>query len=453
MANIFQRIGASLRYLVSGGLQQTRVWGVGASEVYATYEQQNAVSKGFNANTAVYSIVKKYAKKAGSVERYLENTEDESRVENNKLLTLLNRPNPYQSQDAFLTLVFAFYKVTGEAFIWLNRGDAGIEVNESGELVEVESLAYSRKPVLEMYVIPSNMMVVLPGDDAFSIRGYHLVNSPQIKFRTEDIIHWKDINLQWDEHGKPHLRGMTPLKPGYKTLTADNSAIDSMVRMFQNDGAKGALYDKTMAKMTPEQKTALKNVVDDKINNKEIKNQIAALQGEWGYLDFGLTAVDMETLKGREFIYKELCFLLGVPYELFDSQVTYANKSEAQKGWVINEIMPDCRQLDGEFNRVLLPAFGLGKGVKICSNFDDLAEMQEDKNKQIEFLNKLPLSANQRLKEMGYEESTEEGMNEITTAQQMHPVAIEDPALEEAEGDIDAMAQAQRAQSNGTYAN
>lgn len=446
MANLFQRIGISIRYLITGGIQETKVWGVGTQEVYSTYDQQNAVSAGFNSNAAVYSIVKRYAKKAGSIERYLENTKDKTRVDNSELLKLLNRPNPQQSQDAFLSLVFAFYKVTGEAFIWLNRGEVGTYVDQFGDLQETPEAEYIKKPVLEMYVIPSNLMVLVPGDDPFSVKEYKLMNSPQVKFRKEDIIHWKDINLQWDEHSKPHLRGMTPLKPGSRTLTADNSALSSMVRMFQNDGAKGIAYEKSMRQLTPEQKTQQQQVFSDKVNNKEIKNQVAAFQGDWGYLNLGLTSVDMETIKGREFIYKELCFLLGVPYELFDSQVTYANKAEAQKGWVINEIKPDCMQLDGELNRVLLPAFGLAKGVKICSNFDELPEMQEDKAKQIEWLNKLPLSANQRLEEMGFDPSTEEGMDEVTTAQQMHPVKIEDPALDDAIRDVETM-------TNGEYAN
>jgi len=75
----------------------------------------------------------------------------------------------------------------------------------------------------------------------------------------------------------------------------------------------------------------------------------------------------------------------------------------AQKGWVINEIMPDCKQLDGEMTRVLLPAFGLDKTAVICSDFDDMPELQEDKGKQVEWLTKAPITANEFREALGYE--------------------------------------------------
>lgn len=436
MANLFTRFFSSSVSTVSdwfnsmarvpGNFSRTSVWGVGSQEIYSPIEQETAITKGFNSNTAVYSIVKKDAKKFGSIERYLENKADETPIESHPLLDLLNRPNPHQSQDAFFSLVRAFYKVCGESFIWLNRGDVAMFVNDVGELTSRTDQQYLSQPVLEMYVIPSNQVVLLPDpSDPFNILGYQLRNRPDIKFRKEDIIHWKDLNLEWDEFSKPHTRGMPPLKPGFKTLAADNAAIDSMVRMFQNDGAKGAIVNKTVGKMSPTQQTQVRNVIDDKINNKEIKNAVAALEGDWTYLDFGLTSVDMETLKGREFIYKEFCFLFGVPYELFDSQVTYANKAEAQKGWIINEIKPDSIQLDGELNRCLLQAFGeTSKTVEICSNFDDLPELQVDKATLMAWLNKAPLTGNQRLEALEYEKSNDPAMEIITSSDIMNPIEV-----------------------------
>lgn len=465
MANIFQQFGNLIKNISSGkafgaGFQRTNIWGVGSQEVYSPIEAEQAIVKGFQGNTAVYSIVKKDAKKFGSIERYLENKTTDEPIESHPLLDLINRPNPHQGQDAFLALVRAFYKVCGEAFIWLNRGDVTQMVDPTGQLVDRTNEQYLAQPVLEMYVIPSNHVIIEPTpDDPFDILGYKLRDRP-VKFRKEDIIHWKDLNLDWSEFGKPHLRGMPALKPGFKTLTADNSAIDSMVRMFQNDGAKGAIVNKTPgAKMTPQIQTQVKNVIDEKINNKEIKNAIAALEGDWTYLDFGLTSVDMETLKGREFIYKEFCFLFGVPYALFDSQVTFDNQLMAQKGWVLNEIKPDSLQLDGELNRMLLPAFGFAKvgsngqlvnvTAQICANFDNLEELQESKVRQIEWIQKAPISPNEAREVMGYEARPEPEMDEIYLPSGFQPITdpiANDPA--QILNDVNAMSNATKPGAN-----
>jgi hypothetical protein len=259
MANFLTQIRRAVvgaaKYVGGFRLVRSRLWGVGEPEVYAEIESDNAVKKGFNANTAVYSIVKKYAKKAASIEHYLENVSDETVLEKHPLQQLLDRPNPKQSHFAFFKLVYAFYKVCGESFIWLNRGDANQFVSEVGELIDRTDRQMMEQPILEMWVIPANEIVVLPQrDDPFAVMGYQLRNRPDIKFNKSDIIHWMDLNLEWDELSKPQTRGMSPLKPGYKTLTADNSFIDSMVRMAQNDGAKGAIVNKTLgAKISPTQ--------------------------------------------------------------------------------------------------------------------------------------------------------------------------------------------------------
>ena len=390
-------------------------WGVGTKEVYPDIDTTRAITLGFNNNTAVYAIVKKDAKKFGSIPRYVEaGKEGKADAEHleGPLADLINRPNPDQSSDAFLSLVRAFYKICGESFIWLNRGDTSTLVNDA--LVEVSDEVQMTKPILEMYVLPANRVIVVPDDqNIFGVYGYILESSVRIPIRKVDIIHWKDLNLEFDVVSKQHLRGMPALRPGFKTLEQNNSATDSSVRMYQNDGAKGVLSNKTLSNMSPQQETALRHVIDKKINNIDVKGAVAALQGDWSYMDISKDSVDMELLKGKEMSMKELCFLFGLPYELFDSGVTWSNKEMAQKGWVINEIMPDCKQLDGELNRMLLPAFGLQNSARICSDFDELPELQQDKKDQVEWLMKAPVTPNEVREALGYEPVTDPGADEI----------------------------------------
>lgn len=465
MANTFftqigQQVGKIARGIFGGGRVptgiKTNIWGVGAQEIYAPIEQDTAITKGFDANTAVYSITKKYAKKAASIERYLENKKDETEIENHPLMVLLQRPNPKQSHYAFFKSVYAFYKVCGEAFIWLNRGDVTQMVTLEGELVDRTRDQYLAQPIIEMHVIPSNEIVLVPDpEDPFQVAYYHLRNRPSIRFNGADIIHWMDLNLDWDEFSRPQMRGMTPLKPGFKTLTADNSFIDSMVRMAQNDGAKGAIVNKTLGKMTPKQETQVRDVIDTKVNNKEIKNAIAALEGDWTYLDFGLTSVDMQTLEARDFIYKEMCFLLDVPYGFFDSHTPYAEKQLAARDWVTNSIKPDCQELDGELQRSLFPAFGLtDQTAKLCSNFDDLPEMQEDKKTQVEWLMQAPLSPNEVREELGFEKRPEPEMDEVYMKSGQVPIT--DPIVNDPNqilDDVNAMENAGKSNAGANSAN
>jgi HK97 family phage portal protein len=416
MANILNQIRKSIAGIIGGfRTATTRFWSFGNKEVYPEVEQGNAISYGFNANGAVYSIVKKYAKKASSIERYLENKADDTEIEDHDLIKLLERPNENQSGAAFFKVVYCYFKVCGEAFIWLNRGDVSQAIDENGNIVERTNKEYLSQPVVEMFVIPPNeITIIVDTSDPNLIIEYLLTNNNTVKFRKEDIVHWKDVNLSWDELARPQLRGMTPLKPGSKTLAADNSLIESMLRMAQNDGARAIAYNKSLNQPTPQQQTQIESVFGDKINNKDRKNQVQALQGDWGLLQLGLTSVDMDTLNAREFIYKELCFILDVPYGFFDSHTPYAEKQLAARDWISNSIKPDVKELDQELQRMLFPAFKLtDKMAKLCSDFDSLPELQEDKAKQIEWLMKSPLTPNEVREAMEYEPIKDPIMDEV----------------------------------------
>lgn len=358
----------------------TRVFGLTSPEVYADIDLSNAIEKGFDANVAVYSIVTRDAKKFGSIPRYLyevDRKEEKANkpVVNNDLYTLLNRPNKNQSQDAFLTLVRAYYKICGESFIWLNRGDIEEYRFEDGSF---DDAAIDKLPVLEMQVLPPNYITLIPDPmDLWGVLGYVLEIGERVTIRTNDVIHWKMPNLDFDAGSRTHLRGMSPLRPGAKTLEENNSMAKASLRQAQNDGAKAVIYEKTLKAMTPEQQSQLKRVIDQKINNTDVAGAVATLQGDWGMLDLSMSSHDMELLKAKEMTYKELCFLFGFPYEFFDAQTTYANKEMALVGWITNEISPDCKQLDGEFNRVLPKAFGLEGRVFIASDATDLPEVQK----------------------------------------------------------------------------
>jgi HK97 family phage portal protein len=357
---------------------------LGTQEVYSEVTVQKAIDRGFNENTAVYSIVMRDAQKFGTIPRYLyDSRELEEKAgeifDHKELNSLLNRPNPKHSQDSFFTELRAYYKVCGEAFIWLNRGDTNV-IDGNGQILPIDDEAHAKRPVIEMYVIPSNFVIVVPDEaDLWGVKGYMLdLGGQRLPMRKVDVIHWKTVNLNFDAVGRTHQRGLPPLTPGYKTLQQNNDATNSAVRMYQNDGSKGILANETLDKITPRQQSQINEVIDAKINTNELKGAVAALQGKWEYINLGGSSVDLQLLEGKELSWKELCFLFEVPYEFFNSDTTFANKEQAQKGWVSNSILPACKQLDGELNRVLLKAFGLEKVAYISSDASELPEMQQD---------------------------------------------------------------------------
>jgi phage portal protein BeeE len=429
--NYFRRANSSLTY-------QNNLMFIGNTPpVYPDPKNEIFIKEAFSGNAAVYAIVSSAARKFGFVPRRVLKVEDEKSeksykrhrfqsvikkdsvsirggIKAQKLFTkayddeiplaggakLLNdillRPNEKFGQDAFFQLVYIFYKITGEAFIWLNRGD---QTNQHNYLEE------SSSPPIEMWVLPSHMMEIIPDpNDVFGIFGYRWnLNVAYYYIRKSDMIHWMNPNPNFDVFTRDHLRGHAPLKSGYKILTQNDAATDAMVAMYQNGGARGVLGEKSLRNVTPTQKAAIEEITAKRINNADMKSAIVNLQGDWYYLPIGMNAVDMELIEGEESTWKKLCNILGWQYELFQSDTTFANKEQAWKFATANIIVPDCCSLRDEMNRILLPAFGVRGAYTSDIDYTGMPELQEDMAEKVTYLNLMPISIDEFREEIGYE--------------------------------------------------
>lgn len=331
---------------------------VGGLAVYPDNNLEALIEASFNKNIHYYSIIKTITRKFASPPRYVyQGDKKQGEAVTNELSKLLNKPNDYQGADEFWESVIGYYTLTGEAFIWKNRG--GVEKG---------------KP-LELYSLPPQNIELIPDpNDVFGVLGYNLnLSGTKIPISKEDMIHWKTFNPNFDAATREHLRGFNPLNPQTRTITQSNDAVDAQVAMMQNGGAKGVLYNEDLATLSPTQESQLRGVIDKKINNKEVKAAVAALQGKWGYLNLGLSSIDQQLLEADERTIKALCNANGLPYELFQSDTTFANKESALIYYVTNVLMPMAASLDALFNSKLVPDFGGGMIIK--TDFSELPEM------------------------------------------------------------------------------
>ncbi len=441
MANIIQSVYSRFTQMLRSSVNKAGkvggiMWNMFIREVWPDLDKRTSIEEGYADNTALFSIVNTDAEKFASIPRYIYDAKSKNAQGNyNKRATegdnvealqqLLDEPNPDYSRSEFDELLRIFYDCTGDGFIWLNRGDVQKEyipptVLSDGTLL-VEGFFRDRPdevidqlPVTEMYVLPSGWVGVIPDpDNIFRIKGYWMeINGKKVRLRKNDVIHWKKTNPVFDPVTGNHLRGINPFQVGRHTITQNKDAVAAMDRMFKNDGAKGVLVNENLQwdKLDEKYKQDVMDTVNSRINNAaEVKGAVATLGGKWQYLNIAKDSVDTKLLEGEKFTMKKLCFLIGPPYELFDSEQTYANKMQAQIGWVSNKIIPARTNVDQKFTARLAPAFGLvdAKGkptVVIASDFSSLPEMKKDVAALITaFASAYYIPPNQKLIELGYD--------------------------------------------------
>jgi HK97 family phage portal protein len=390
--------------------------------LYSQDDGQRYLSKGYNLNDAVYSIVSKNAEKAGQIRLYhskVKKTERKTLHEynelskgaiNNKILQeltimkkamvedlivdspltkLLNKPNRFQTQSEWIEQLFGLRELQGEGNVWFNRLNGG--------------------KILEMMVIPRSQINLI-GDrrDPWSILGYEFkLDGKNYRWEKEDVIMWKYFNPRNIDTNLEHLRGLAPLQSIMVLVQAMNEGDVRLATANKNAGASGLAYrtDLTQPPTAP-QIEDMRNQFNSTINNSDMANKIAILGGTWGYLNIGKTMQELQLLEQYGISFKRLCRIFKTPPGIFsEGNDTFDNQKQYERHWIYSKIAPNIYNLRGMLSDRLLPEFGLDPETNLIDcDVMSLPEMTQDLAEMATGLKDIHgLTVDDRLKYFGFE--------------------------------------------------
>jgi len=141
----------------------------------------------------------------------LENGEE---VEDHDFEKLLLRPNPLQTRFEFLYNTYAFRKLNGNAFWWLNRPN-------------------EKAPPAELWLLPPSSIRIVPDGNLY-IRGYLYDpgNGAEIPLEPWEILHFHGF------HPSNWWMGMGGIEPIATTATGDLAMSDFNARLFKESNGK-----------------------------------------------------------------------------------------------------------------------------------------------------------------------------------------------------------------------
>lgn len=188
---IFERIGNSIGGFIGGvqsGISKALSFSVDAEWLQATGEANEAWSPDLGMMTSqqrLYAMlgwfqtaVKHVSNQAAGVpfNVALRTGEITEQIDNHEFEVLLREPNPSQSRFEFIKSVIAYYKITGNAYVWLNKASEFAEPTE-------------------MWIIPSNQIRPVPDKNLY-IKGYIYEPGDGTQWPLEnwEVMHWKEFN-------------------------------------------------------------------------------------------------------------------------------------------------------------------------------------------------------------------------------------------------------------------
>lgn len=418
----------------------------GLSYAFSDWKIGQYITDGYNRNASLYSIVNRITRTASmcpfkvyrvkdrkkalkikswtgenatreSIQKALLLKEQVYEEDNNHpLQKLIDKPNPWQGGAEFVMNSIGFKLLTGNRFLFKNVLDAG---------------ANKGKP-FSIFNLPPQHMMIKGGGTLFEVTGYTLNLGQPLDIPADLIIHSREPNYDYDTSGG-HLWGLSKLSAASRNIDRSSAGEERSVAMMNNAGAAGVMYAKDGFKeggqaMTLEQAGALKRKLNEEVLGTGNAGKIALANQEIGYINFALTAVEMDVLNLEKWSLQQLCNVFGVPYILFSSDSSsYNNIREAKKELITMAIIPELASLRDDWNAI---AALYGDDIYVDYDISVYPEMQEDLEKTAARLEKMPyVKWNEKRLATGFDEDNEHPlMNKYIIPQGLQLLDDLDPA-------------------------
>ena len=119
-----------------------------------------------------------------------------------------------------------------------------------------------------------------------------------------------------------------------------------------------------------------------KMSGTKNSGTIAVTSGNLGYINFGLSAVDLAIMDTLKMTLVDVCNVYHVPSQLFNSEIgkTYSNLKEARKQMYTDAVLPMADRIYGKLSRKLLPKYPYLNGRDVYFKVDqsNINELQPD---------------------------------------------------------------------------
>ena len=401
MASFFDRFNFSKKNQNTNKEYNNAIYNwLGNSVLWNRENDESYITQGYQKNATIYSLINLITKAASTIPFQVYEKTSENDYKRYKALTsgimdaasiqkasilqknalvelqdtelhkILERPNPAQSYNAWLTELIAFGKLTGNRYIYGIGPDTGANFGKFTEL----------------YVMPSQVMEIISNGIMEPVSQYKLEYNGTKYIDASEICHIKDFNPYYDGTGS-HLYGQSPLQAGLRSLTTNNEAVQTGVKYLQNQTARG-LPTSEMGDITEPQAQQLKDKFKRQYQGSDNAGDIIITPNKMSWVNFGLNASDISLIAQYNASIKDLCNIYNVPVQLLNNtdSSSYNNMKEAKKALYQNAVIPELIKIKDELNRWLAPKYG----DKLCIEFDFsvIPELQEETDKVVDQLSK-----------------------------------------------------------------
>ncbi|WIY27635.1 phage portal protein [Parasedimentitalea psychrophila] len=296
-------------------------WQAAGRAAWSPRDSQSLIRSGFIGNPVGFRCVKLIAEAAAALPLVLQ--DQVQRFEQHPLLGLLARPNMAQGRAELLEALFGQLLLTGNAYVEAVAGDQGLP--------------------LELHVLRSERMSVVPGTDGWPLGYDYKVAGRKHHFAAVTgrvaICHIKSFHPQDDHYGLSPLQAAAMAVDVHNSASRwskallDNAARPSGALVWKGSDGQGVMGDDQFRRLSDE--------IEANFQGARNAGRPMVLEGGLDWKPMGFSPSDMEFQQTKEAA-REIALAFGVPPMLLGIQgdATYANYQEANRAFYRLTVVP-----------------------------------------------------------------------------------------------------------------
>lgn len=346
--------------------------------------------EGYRRNAIVFKCIREIAIGASEVDWVL--TRNDTEIDRHPLLDLMARPNFQEGRRRFMLRSMAHYLLSGNTYI------------------EASSLAPLGRPAEIFVRRPDKMRVEtrngFPARYRYAASGSEREIVWDVDERgRSDILHIKDF------HPLDNVYGMSPMDPSAYSVDQSNMAAQHNMRLLQNVGRPPAVATLLPVKgpggeeIVPTQSDIdrFEALLEQKYTGPEGRRKTMVTGGNVQWTELGFSLQDLEWLKGKEHVAREICLAYGVPpVLLLPGESTFNNRADARLELWEQTIIPLLNLWMTEFNHWLVPRFG--DGLSMHPDLDNVSALLPRRTLRWNLINGATfLTDDEKREELGFE--------------------------------------------------
>lgn len=326
------------------------------------------------------------------------------------LLRLLANPNPYDTISEAIYLWVAHMKFTGNA-LWFKD-----EMNGYG----IPNAIYPLYP---------NRIEIKGSKDKKISKYVYRVNSGEVEFDPEEIIHWKR------PHPNNSLLGLGDVQQGETLYDDFINRTAYNVRFMENGGIPASILVKDDGGAGVDQADweKMKEAFIAKFGGVKNAGKVGFLNGKWSLLELGIDAQKMQDLEKSKLNVEQIILNHGVPLSVFGlGAANYATSRQDRINFRSDTVLPllnwFCDRMNGPGGLVTI----FHPDLKLDFNLSGLIDREQVAKECEPMVRSGAMTPNQFREEMGYPTENNPYLDQYFIQQGLVPIEVAGIATEPA---------------------